>query len=131
MMPMPWTPHQRRECNERTNLANWKDTALLATRASLLSEWETMIAYSWEAIGTLQEDRFDLVIISQSVPVERTQEFIRVASALHATPQVLAIRYPGGRNDLGVETREVDLMEGPAWLGRWVAAMFSQRVSGI
>ena len=108
-----------------------EEPALLATRASLLSEWETTIAYSWEAIETLQEDRFDLVIISQSVPVERTQEFIRVASTLHATPQVLAIRYPGGRHDLGVETREVDLMEGPAWLGRRVAAMFSQRASGI
>ena len=105
---MRWTPHQRRECNGRTNLANWRGHRLAATRASLLSEWETMIAYSWEAIGTLQEDRFDLVIISQSVPVERTQEFIRVASASDATPQVPAIQDPGRRTIRRTDSRVDD-----------------------
>ena len=106
-----------------------EDPDLLATRALLLSHWETEIKNSRSAIAALQTETFDVVIVGQLVTAANARLLIDAAQKQEAAPEILAIRDPEDAVDLAVETHFLDLRESPAWLEQWVRAALSRRRS--
>jgi hypothetical protein len=93
-----------------------EDPALLKTRALLLSNWSSTIVSSREAREILARENFALIVFGQLVPLSKTIELIKIAEGLTAPPKVLAIRFPGDADGLGVETHILDTSDKPGWL---------------
>lgn len=94
-----------------------EDQNLLATRALLLSDWETETCRASEAKARLASRGFDALIIGQLVEEQSARNLIEVAKQTGA--KVLLIRYPDAMNSFDAETHTQDLNETPAWLIRW------------
>jgi hypothetical protein len=94
-----------------------EDENLLATRALLLSDWETKICRTDAAKAALNSNKIDAVILGQLVESSSARNLIELAK--QAGAKVLLIRYPGNRQKFDAETHVQDLEENPAWLIRW------------
>ena len=103
-----------------------EDPLLLATRALLLSDWETETVHTFKAINRIESESFDLVVIGHTVPEVSARVLIWGAKELENPPEP-AIRTSGGDDDLGVETHASDLYESPAWLRERVSEMLTHR----
>ena len=99
-----------------------EDANLLATRALLLSEWETETCRTNEAKAALNSNRFDGVILGQLVNRQSARELIALAKNVDA--RVLLVRYPGEAQGFDSEIHVLDLDESPAWLVRWAKDTF-------
>jgi hypothetical protein len=104
-----------------------EDPDLLATRAFLLSAWETQIENSLGAIAAVQAETFAVVIVGQLVSADNARLLIDAAQKQEAAPEILVIRDPEDEVDLAVETYFLDLRDSPAWLEVWVRAALSRR----
>jgi hypothetical protein len=104
-----------------------EDPGLLATRALLVSDWETENKDSRSAIAVLQTKSFDVVIVGQSVTAEKARLLIDAAHKQKAVPEILALRNPEDKVALAVERHFLDLRKSPAWLEQWVRAALSRR----
>ena len=107
-----------------------EDPDLLATRALLLSDWETEIKDSNSAIAAVQAETFDVIIVGQLVTASSARLLIAAAQKRKPAPTILAIRNPGDEAALAVETHFVDLRQSPAWLKQWVNGALSKRNEG-
>ena len=108
-----------------------EDPTLLATRALLLSDWETETVHTFKAINRIESESFDLVVIGHTVPEVSARVLIWGAKELENPPEILAIRTSRGDDDLGVETHTSDLYESPAWLRERVSEMLTHRKNAM
>ena len=104
-----------------------EDPHLLATRALLLSEWETETVNSYEAMDKIQTGAFDLVIIGHTVSELGAKMLIWRTKELSSPPQILAIRIVKGDDNLEVETHISDLYKSPVWLRNRVSEILTSR----
>lgn len=109
-----------------------EDPLLLATRALLLSDWETETSNSYDAMERIfHGERFDLVIIGHTIPHLGAHILIDRLRELAPSPEILVIRIAKGDDDLEVETHISDLYESPAWLGKRVSEIFRNRKHSV
>jgi hypothetical protein len=92
------------------------DALLIKTRALVLSEWSPVTATSLEAPDVLAKQRFELVIIGQSVSEDRVASLLKQVSSANTHPRLLLLRFPGELNRFMVETHDVQLLLDPRWL---------------
>jgi len=104
-----------------------EDRILLETRALLLAEWSATIASTKEALATIEQEPFDIVIIGQLVPEPAITQLIIAARKSSSAPAMLVIRFPGEEKDFGVEVQTTDSWDNPGWLRASVARMISKR----
>src|ERR1700761_5733822 len=72
-----------------------ENSALLATRAMLLSDWNTVSASPSEALSLLQADSFDGIVLCHSVRTDEANALIVLANKSLPQPAILSIRVPG------------------------------------
>ena len=106
-----------------------EDPSLLATRALLLSDWETETVNASQGMKRIEAETFDLIIVGHTVPEISAKVLIGAAKDLESPPEVLVIRSFGENDDLGVQTHPSDLWESPAWLRKSVVALLARRKS--
>ena len=104
-----------------------EDYALMETRALLLSSWKTSISSSRDALDVMRQEKFDLIIIGQLVNFLKAADLIKEARAQAPPPKVLAIRFPGDPDSLGVETHILNSPDKPSWLIDKVVKMIGVR----
>ncbi len=106
-----------------------EDPSLLATRALLLSDWETETVNTFQATKCIEAEIIDLVIIGHTVPKMDAKVIIGAAQRLKPPPEVLVIRSTGENDEYGVETHANDLWESPEWLRKSVVELLTRRKS--
>jgi DNA-binding response OmpR family regulator len=111
--------------NERILLVG-EDPVLMATRAMLLSDWQTTTLNAREASAALSAQSFDLVVLCQTVPDADVKQLIATAQRKQPSAAILAISR-GVRSYLGVRTENLNLGKGPEWLRKRVAEMLAER----
>ena len=100
-----------------------EDSNLTATRALLLSDWETESLNSVSALERVEMVSFDLIIICHSVSGASAKKLIRTAQMSTIPPAVLLIRDDGSGEKFGVDVHPLDLWESPAWLRERVSEL--------
>jgi CheY-like chemotaxis protein len=104
-----------------------EDSLLLATRALLLSDWETETANSYAAMERIYAGAaFDLVIIGHTIPQLGAHLLIDRLREQSSPPEIIAIRI-AEEDDLEVETHISDLYESPGWLRKRVSEILTSR----
>jgi CheY-like chemotaxis protein len=106
-----------------------ENSSLIATRALLLSDWETETVHAFQAMECIETQAFDLLIICQSVPDATAKNLIRAAKELKAPPEILLIRADRSDKDFGVEVHTQNLWESPAWLHMSAAELLGRRIA--
>lgn len=106
-----------------------ENSSLIATRALLLSDWETETVNAFQAMECIETQAFDLLIICQSVPDVTAKNLIRAAKELKAPPQILLIRSNRSDEDFGVDVHTQDLWESPAWLRESATKILERRIA--
>ena len=107
-----------------------EDPLVLATRALLLSDWETETVNSYGAMERIRNAEFDLVIIGHTIPQLGAHVLIDRLKELSPPPEILAIRIAIGDDPLEAETHFSDLYESPAWLIERVSEILTSRKHG-
>jgi DNA-binding response OmpR family regulator len=106
-----------------------ENSSLIATRALLLSDWETETIGASQATERIEAQAFDLLIICQTVPDVTAKGLIRAARELKAPPEILLIRLDRSAEDFGVDVHTQDLWESPAWLRQSAAELLERRIA--
>jgi DNA-binding response OmpR family regulator len=106
-----------------------EDPGLIATRALLLSDWETEKCNAFQAMDRIERKTFDLLIICQSVPDTNAKLLISAAKQQAIPAEILLIRMDRNGQDFGVDVRSHDLWESPAWLRKSVVELLGERVA--
>lgn len=107
-----------------------EEPLLLATRALLLSDWETETVNSYGAMERIRTGNFDVVIIGHTVPQLGAHLLIDRLKELSPAPEILAIRIAIGDDPLEVETHISDLYESPGWLIERARELLAARTVG-
>ena len=106
-----------------------ENSSLIATRALLLSDWETETASAIGAMDLIGTQALGLLIICQTVPDATAKVLIRAAKELNAPPELLLIRVDRSGEDFGVDVHTHDLWESPAWLRKRAAESLARRIA--
>ena len=106
-----------------------ENSSLIATRALLLSDWETETVTAIEALERIETQVLDLLIVCQTVPDTTAKVLIRAAKDMKAPPEILLIRADRSGEVFDVDVHSQDLWESPAWLRRSAAELLRRRIA--
>jgi CheY-like chemotaxis protein len=106
-----------------------EDSNLIATRALLLSNWETETINAIQATEHIETHAFELLVICQTVSDMNARALIRAAKKLKVPPEILLIRADRSDDDFGVDVHSQDLWESPAWLRNSADELLKRRIA--
>jgi hypothetical protein len=95
---------------------------LLSTRAQLLRDWPVSTADSATAVQALEQRRYDLLILCQTVPGSTAEWLIAQATKLYPEIRVLALWYDGETRRLNTAVFAPDIYR-PSKLREAVASL--------
>jgi hypothetical protein len=112
--------------NQRVLLVG-DDEGLLESRTLLLAPLETVKYSSPQAPALLFTQKFDVVVIGQSVDGPNAEWIIAAAKSLKNAPALIAIRFPNEDLAVDVEVHETNSWKDPGGLKERVLELLAHR----